>query len=227
MSDVVLLATRNAGKLRELLPMLTAAGIRAETLADAGIAESPDEDELEKFDSFEENALAKARWFSTITGGRIVLADDSGLVVGALDGRPGVRSKRWAGHTLLSGQALDQANNAHLLSELDRVGAVGLRERSASYVCAAACAWSDGSLVAIGRTDGHILITPAGDGGFGYDPYFWSDDLRAPFAEVSREAKQSVSHRGRAFRRLLDAMASEDGMRRKLFGPVDPAGVPG
>lgn len=228
MSEVVLLATRNAGKLRELLPLLTAAGIHAETLADAGIAETPDEAELENFDTFEENALAKARWFSTRAGGRVVLADDSGLVVTALDGRPGVRSKRWAGHGALDGQALDDANNAHLLTELVRARTLGRTDRTASFVCAAACAWGDGcALVAVGSTAGSILTTPSGDGGFGYDPYFWCGDLGAAFASVTREAKQSVSHRGRAFRRLVEMLADEPRVRRKLFGPVDPEGVPG
>lgn len=227
MDEVVLLATRNAGKLRELLPMLTAAGIRAETLSDAGIPESVEEDELEKFATFEENALAKARWFWSKSSGRIVLADDSGLVVEPLNGLPGVHSKRWGGHASLTGQALDDANNAHLLHQLDVAAQGGRVARDASYVCAAACVWSGGSLVALGTTDGHIMSAPSGDGGFGYDPYFWSDDLQAPFAQVSREAKQSVSHRGRAFRRLLDMVASDERLRRKLFGPVDPAGVPG
>ena len=227
MSAVVLLATRNAGKLRELLPMLTTAGIRAETLAEAGIPESPDEDELESFETFEENALAKARWFSSKSNGRVVLADDSGLVVAALAGRPGVHSKRWAGMVSLTGQALEDANNAYLLAELDRSAAAGRPDRSASYVCAAACAWDGGSLVETGSTSGRIMGKPVGTGGFGYDPYFWSADLGAGFAEVSREAKQAVSHRGRAFRGLLDAISAEPWLKRKLFGPVDPDGVPG
>ena len=237
MSAVVLLATRNAGKLRELLPMLTTAGIRAETLAEAGIPESPDEDELESFETFEENALAKARWFSSKANGRVVFADDSGLVVAALAGRPGVHSKRWAGMVSLAGQALagqaldgqalDDANNAYLVAELDRSAAAGRPDRSASYVCAAACAWDGGSLVVTGSTTGRIMAKPVGTGGFGYDPYFWSADLGAGFAEVSREAKQAVSHRGRAFRGLLDALGMEPQLKRKLFGPVDPEGVSG
>jgi len=227
MSEIVLLATRNAGKLRELLPMLVAAGIRAETLADAGIPETVDEEGLESFDTFEQNALAKARWFSAHANGRVVLADDSGLVVAALDGRPGVRSKRWAGQPALEGRALDDANNAHLLAELDRASSVGSVGRSARYTCAAACAWGDSSMVAIGETPGHIVSSPSGTAGFGYDPYFWSDDLGAVFADVSREAKQSVSHRGRAFRQLLESMSSDPGLKRKLFGPVDPEGVRG
>ena len=227
MSEVVLLATRNEGKLRELVPILTAAGIHAETLAAAGIPETPDEDELEKFETFEENALAKARWFAAKTSGRVVFADDSGLVVAALGGRPGVRSKRWAGMACLADQALDDANNAHLLAELNRSAPSAQSDRSARYVCAAACAWGDGSFVATGSTTGRILVTSRGTGGFGYDPYFWSDDLNAGFAEVSRAEKLAVSHRGRAFRALLAAIDANGGLKRKLFGPVDPEGVPG
>ena len=227
MSEVVLLATRNAGKLRELVPMLTAAGIHAETLAAAGIPETADEDELENFETFEENALAKARWFSSKTSGRVVFADDSGLVVATLGGRPGVRSKRWAGTTSLADQALDDANNAHLQTELDRSASSAQSDRSASYVCAAACVWGEGSLVATGSTTGRILVTPRGTGGFGYDPYFWSDDLAAGFAEVSGAEKLAVSHRGRAFRALLAAIDANRGLKRKLFGPVDPGRVPG
>ena len=227
MSEVVLLATRNEGKLRELVPILTAAGIHAETLAAAGIPETPDEDELDKFETFDENALATAPWFSAKTSGRVVFADDSGLVVATLGGRPGVRSKRWAGKACLADQALDDANNAHLLAELNRSAPSAQSDRSARYVCAAACAWGDGSFVATGSTTGRILVTSMGTGGFGYDPYFWSDDLNAGFAEVSRAEKLAVSHRGRAFRALLAAIDANGGLKRKLFGPVDPEGVPG
>ena len=103
---VVLLATRSVGKLRELKPLFASAGIVVEDLREAGLAPAGDEDAVEAFDTFSANALAKARYFHALTG-RPVVADDSGLEVGALDGKPGVRSKRRSDRTDLSGQALD------------------------------------------------------------------------------------------------------------------------
>src|SRR3569833_1441886 len=119
----ILVATRNPGKLRELRPLLAAHGYAAIDLVEAGVPESPEEDRLEEFDTFEENALAKARYFHRNTG-LATIADDSGLVVSALDGRPGVLSRRW------SGQVLDDENNRYLLAELDRVGSADRRAPS-------------------------------------------------------------------------------------------------
>jgi XTP/dITP diphosphohydrolase len=210
----VVLATRSAGKVKELVPLLASLGVHLVTLADLGLRESPDEDALEAFDTFEENALAKARHFARLTGA-IVLADDSGLSVDALGGRPGVHSKRWSGRDDLEGAALDSANNTFLqealrLAQHDAHTAgtyAGAESSRARYVCAAACVWSggagEGEAVARGEATGAILTTARGTGGFGYDPYFLSDDLSATFAEVSREAKATVSHRGRAFSALF------------------------
>lgn len=190
--------------------MLSEIGFTVISLNDAGIDIDPREDDLEVFDTFEENALAKARWFFARGGGRPVLADDSGLTVDALDGRPGVRSKRWSERPDLDGQALDDANNTLLLETLQ---ATGIPEPwTGQYVCAAACvAPGTGHLgarevVAHGTCEGSILRTARGDGGFGYDPYFLSADFGRTFAEVSREEKETVSHRGRAFRALIREM---------------------
>lgn len=199
---VVLLATRNAGKLRELVPLLAEGGWRAETLHEAGVPETAEEEALEVGETFAANALAKARHFASVCG-RLVLADDSGLVVDALDGAPGVRSKRWTGVDGVSGAALDAVNNAHLLARLEAVGAMAPARRRARYVCAAAAAWPGGALVTEGETAGRILAVAEGAGGFGYDPLFWSEELEAGFGTVPREAKGAVSHRGRAFRALL------------------------
>ena len=230
----VVLATRSAGKLKELVPLLASVGVHVVTLADLGLTESPDEDALESFDTFEENALAKAHYFARLTGA-IVLADDSGLSADALDGRPGVHSKRWSGRNDLEGPALDSANNAFLQDALrlaqrdadaDVDGArAGSESRRARYVCAAACVWSAGAewreAVVRGETMGTLLTTARGTGGFGYDPYFLSDDLGATFAEVTREAKATVSHRGRAFSALLQ----HDAVRARLTRLV--ASAPG
>lgn len=219
----LVLATRSMGKLRELQPLLAEHGWSAVTLDALGLPATPAEDALEAFDTFEANALAKARHFARITG-LVVLADDSGLVVEALDGRPGVHSKRWSGSTL-EGDALDAFNNAFLQSRLADAAGLGRSERTAAYVCAAACVWPAGERVVIGRTAGELLREPRGTGGFGYDPYFWSGELAATFAEVDRETKAAVSHRGRAFRALLASVRDE---LAGFFGaPVDPGARPG
>ena len=200
----VLLATRSEGKLRELLPMLEAAGLRGVTLRAAGIVVAPGEDTIECFDTFEENALAKARWFSARAGGIAVLADDSGLSVDVLGGAPGVRSKRWAATSGLDGLALDAANNAKLVCELRAAS-----DRTARYVCVAAVAWPGGEVMARGECVGTILDAPAGTGGFGYDPYFHSAELGVSFGEASVAAKERVSHRGRAVRAALMKFAEK------------------
>jgi XTP/dITP diphosphohydrolase len=203
MSDPpLLLSTRSAGKLAELRPLLREAGWQVIDLGEAGIAESPEEDGLEVFETFEENALAKARYFHRRSG-LTAIADDSGLEVDALGGAPGVRSKRWSGRTDLSGAALDAANNARLLAALE-----GVAERSARYVCAAA--WVEGGRerVARGTVEGRVTEAPKGIGGFGYDPYFFSIELGRTFGETTREEKEGVSHRGRAFRTLLELVVA-------------------
>lgn len=194
----VVLATRNAGKLRELRPIFAEAGMEALDLDEAGIPQSASEDDLEVHETFEENALAKARWFASRSDGLPVVADDSGLEVTALGGEPGVRSKRWSERTDLSGQALYDANNARLIVELATVS-----DRSARFVCAAAYVDAERELVVRGETAGVILTATVGSGGFGYDPLFFSPELGMTFSEASVEAKQSVSHRGRAFRELV------------------------
>lgn len=204
-SSPAVLATRSGGKLRELRPLFATHGVDVVDLSEAGIAEMADEDDLETFDTFEENALAKARYFFERTD-RPTFADDSGLEVAALDGGPGVRSKRWSGRTDLSGQALDDENNRLLLESLRST-----RDRSARYVCAAAYVDSAGSHVVRGETKGEIIERPRGANGFGYDPFFWSNELRCTFGEATGAEKERVSHRGRAFRALLERLDARAG----------------
>ncbi|HET9453687.1 MAG TPA: non-canonical purine NTP pyrophosphatase [Gemmatimonadaceae bacterium] len=200
----MLLATRSAGKLRELQPMFAAAGYEAIDLTAAGIPERPDEEHLETAATFEENALIKARHFHRLSGLPTV-ADDSGIEVDALGGAPGVRSKRWSGRADLEGQALDDANNALLL---ERLGALGASTgRGARYVCAAALCDGAREIVERGETAGVITLAPRGTGGFGYDPYFESAELGRTFGEVTLAEKARVSHRARAFAKLLRRMA--------------------
>jgi len=200
--EAMLVATRNPGKVRELLPLLTDAGYRPVSLSVAGLAEEPGEDALEVHETFEENALAKARWFFRRGGGVITLADDSGLAVKALGGAPGVRSKRFSGSPL-SGQALDDENNRALMRAL-----AGVARREARYVAAAAIVWAGGEVVARGECAGRIVDVPRGEQGFGYDPYFRSDELAMTFGEAVRAAKERVSHRGRAVRKALELLAA-------------------
>lgn len=197
----LLLATRSVGKLWELRPMFADAGIGIIDLDDAGVGERAEEEGLERYETFEENALAKARYFHRRSGGRPTVADDSGLEVVALGGLPGVRTKRWSGRSDLGGRALDAANNERLLRELRGVG-----DRRARYVCVAAYVDAECERVFRGESSGVILESARGSGGFGYDPLFLSDELGVTFAEAPREAKEAVSHRGRAFRQLVAAL---------------------
>ena len=204
-----MVATRSAGKIRELIPLCAAFGIDAIDLAAAGIAETRDEDALEVFDTFEANALAKAKYFHERSG-LATLADDSGLVVVALGGQPGVLSKRWSGRTDLTGQALDDENNRLLMERLR-----GVADRRASYVCAAAYVGARAgqgealdhadALLRRGEVRGHITTEPRGAGGFGYDPYFYCDEMGRTFGDASREEKALVSHRARAVSALFAA----------------------
>lgn len=198
--DRVLLATRSSGKLRELRPLFAEYDMAVIDLADACVQERPEEDTLEMYETFEDNARAKARYF--VRRAKMpVVADDSGLVVPALGGAPGVMSKRWAGVPDLRGQALDDENNRLLLERLR-----GVDDRRASYVCVAVFMGGNREVIARGEVHGRIIDEPRGSGGFGYDPYFLSDELGRTFGEVPLEEKQRVSHRARAFRALLNAL---------------------
>jgi len=218
----VLVATRNAGKLHELRPLLAEAGFEAIDLASAGIPETAAEAELEAHDSFEANALAKARYFAGLARGLPVLADDSGLSVRGLAGAPGVHSKRWSGRPELVGRALDQANNETLLRALS-----GLADDRASYVCAAAWVGDGHELVRTGEVHGRVVASGRGAEGFGYDPHFWSEELGQTFGESTREAKARVSHRARAVRALLEALAARPASGAATMGGWEPPPGPG
>ena len=199
-AERVLVATRSGGKLRELRALFAEYGLAVIDLEDAGIPERAGEDALEVFETFEENALAKARYFHRLARMPVV-ADDSGLVVPALNGAPGVLSRRWSGRTDLHGQALDDENN-RLLTERLR----GEADRRAHYVCVAAFVDDHREVVRRGEVHGRIVEAPIGTGGFGYDPYFRADELGRTFGEASAAEKQRISHRARAFRDLLAAI---------------------
>ena len=203
----LLAATRSAGKQAEFRRILEAAGHEVQFPDEAGVPESPLEDGLETADSFEGNARRKAEYFARKTGLPTV-ADDSGLEVFALGGEPGVRSKRWAA---ASGTAadVDAANNAELRRRL--LGAEGPRRR-ARYRCVLVLLRTPGAIPEAfqGVCNGEIAIAPRGTGGFGYDPWFVSDELGKTFGEATPAEKDAVSHRGRALEALVAALGRGD-----------------
>ena len=193
----VVLATANPGKLRELQTLLADAGIAVLSQADFGVAPV-----AETGRTFVDNALLKARHAAAHTG-LPAIADDSGLEVDMLGGRPGVLSARYAG-----AHADDAANNAKLLAELRGVPE---RERTARYRCV--LAWVRNAadidpLICEGVWEGRIAEQPVGEHGFGYDPLFLVGELAITAAQLSPELKNSLSHRGQALRQLLDRCRS-------------------
>lgn len=202
----VLVATRSAHKLAEIRRIL--APVPDLELVDpqhVGLEEEPEEEGIEVFGTFEENAMAKARWFRQRSG-MVVLADDSGLTVDALGGEPGVRSKRFAPDRA-PGEGVDEANNRHLLA---RLADVADPARTARFVCVAVLdpgpSPAVGPLVVRGEALGTILREPAGEGGFGYDPLFFDPSSGRAFAQLTEAEKDARSHRGRAFRELAHRM---------------------
>lgn len=199
----LLVATRNPGKLAEARRLLEASGVEVVSPDEAGVPWSAAEELLEQAETFEGNARAKAEYFAKRVGLPTV-ADDSGLEVISLGGAPGVRSKRWAA---ASGSAdeVDAANNRELLRRL--VGAPESRRR-ARYRCVLALAQPGQIMPRVfeGACSGLILSEPRGTNGFGYDPLFLSDDLGKTFGEASPDEKNEVSHRGRAFAALIEAL---------------------
>jgi XTP/dITP diphosphohydrolase len=199
----LLVATRSPGKQPEFRRVLEPAGVEVVFPADIGLWESPAEEALELGDTFEANAGRKAAYFARLSS-RPTVADDSGLEVLSLGGAPGVRSRRWAGATG-SPEAVDAANNAELLRRLR--GAPEARRR-ARYRCVLVLLREPGAVPEVfqGACTGRILEEPRGSGGFGYDPYFFSDELGRTFAEATPDEKDAVSHRGRALRALAEAL---------------------
>ena len=199
----LLAATRSGGKQREFRRVLEPAGLDVVFPDDVGLHPTGAEDALELGVSFEANARRKAEHFARLSGLPTV-ADDSGLEVLSLGGAPGVRSRRWAGATGSEAE-VDAANNAELVRRL--AGAAGPR-RNARYRCVLVYLAGPGAVPAVfeGSCGGRILDAPRGEGGFGYDPYFESEELGKTFGEASAQEKDAVSHRGRALRALVQAL---------------------
>ncbi|WP_345797846.1 RdgB/HAM1 family non-canonical purine NTP pyrophosphatase [Castellaniella sp. MT123] len=195
----VVLASNNPGKLKEFSASLAAAGIEMVPQGALGVPEAE-----EPFGTFVENALAKARHASRLTG-LPALADDSGLCVRALKGEPGVHSARYA--TQADGTRSDAANNARLVSEM-----AGQADRRGCYVAVLVYIRSADDprpIVVEGSWEGEVLPEPRGANGFGYDPYFYLPDLGVTAAELPLERKNRLSHRASALRALLQALRDE------------------
>ena len=189
----LVIASGNPGKLREFQFLLQPLGIEVLTQSQLGIAEAE-----EPHVTFIENALAKARHVSRLSG-LPALADDSGICVSALGGAPGVYSARYAGEP-----KSDQRNNEKLLQEMQ-----GVDDRRAHYYCVLVLlhhADDPQPLIAEGEWHGEIAQQERGDGGFGYDPLFWLPALNRMSAELTRDEKHAISHRGKAMRALLDKL---------------------
>ena len=198
MARRVLVASRNAKKLGELRRILADAGV--EELEIVGLDEVPPYEEApETGATFSENALAKARDGAAATGLACV-ADDSGIAVDALNGMPGVLSARWSGR-----HGDDRANNDLLLGQLADVPD---ERRGARFVSACALVADGREVVETGEWPGHIARKPSGEGGFGYDPLFVPDGGTVSAAELTPAEKDAASHRGRALRALLPALAA-------------------
>ncbi len=189
MINIIVLATRNGGKIKEFQEMLKDFPVEIKNLNDFGPIPEVEEDG----ETFDDNAYKKALFAAKVLG-LPAIADDSGLVVEALAGAPGVKSARYAGE-----KATDQDNINKLLKELE-----GQSNRKAAFECVLSIAVPSGpALTYEGRCEGEITLQPQGDAGFGYDPVFYYPEYDKTFAEISGDEKNRVSHRGRALAELV------------------------
>ncbi len=203
----LVVATHNAGKLREFADLLRPYGLTARSAAELGLAE-PEETGT----TFAENARLKALAAAEASG-LPAIADDSGLAVDALDGQPGIYSARWAGPERDFCRAM-----RNIEEKLQLAGARAADQRAAHFVCVLCLAWPDGECVDVeGRVDGTLVWPPRGDNGFGYDPMFMPDGHDRTFGEMPAEAKHGdggrtgLSHRARAFALLADKVLGAGG----------------
>ena len=192
--DKIIFATGNEGKMKEVRMILEDLGLPVLSLKDAGIAADVEENGT----TFEENAQIKAKAIMEMTGA-LVLADDSGLEVDALDKEPGIYSARYMGH-----DTSYHIKNQNIIDRLE--GKVG-EERSARFVCAIAAAFPDGRVLTTrGTMEGQIGYEEKGENGFGYDPIFYLPEYQCYSAELSLEEKNKLSHRGKALRLMKERL---------------------
>ena len=194
----IIFATGHEGKLKEIRKILAGMPYEVVSMKEAGVKA----DIVEDGTTFQENALIKARTVSAVTG-EIAMADDSGLVIDYLNGEPGIYSSRYMGE-----DTSYDIKNRHLI---DVLAGVPEEQRSARFICAAACVWPDGrEEVVTAAMEGRIGHEIAGKNGFGYDPIFYLPERGCTSAEISEEEKNEISHRGKALRemrKLLEAAA--------------------
>ena len=189
----LVIASHNPGKLREIAELLAPFGVEVQSAGDLGLPE-PDETGT----TFQANAELKAL-AAAERSGLPALADDSGLVVTALGGQPGIYSARWAGADKDFSVAM-----ARVEEELQEQAAAGNRDRSAAFICVLCLAQPDGRTVSFeGRVDGRLVWPPRGDRGFGYDPIFVAEGETLTFGEMDPAQKHAMSHRARAFAKLV------------------------
>ena len=192
--DKIIFATGNEGKMKEVRMILEDLGLPVLSLKDAGITADVEENGT----TFEENAQIKAKAIMEMTGA-LVLADDSGLEVDALDKKPGIYSARYMGH-----DTSYHIKNQNIIDRLE--GKVG-EERSARFVCAIAAAFPDGRVLTTrGTMEGQIGYEEKGENGFGYDPIFYLPEYQCYSAELSLEEKNKLSHRGKALRLMKERL---------------------
>ena len=195
--DELVIATHNSGKAREIADLLHPFVITFYSASDLGLLEPE-----ETGSSFEENAVLKAKAAAQASG-KLSLADDSGLSVTALNGAPGIYSSRWGGEEKDFDFAMQKVH--------EELGSS--QDRSAAFVCVLALAWPDGRVETFdGRVEGHIIWPKRGDFGFGYDPFFVPDGYNITFAEMNPEDKHKISHRAKAFDKMIEIFFAGKGL---------------
>ncbi len=194
--DTIVIASHNPGKVREIGALLEPLGLKAVSAGELGLPEPEETGE-----TFEENAVIKAKAAAEASG-MVALADDSGLCVDALGGAPGIHSARWGGPEKDFRKAMERVEQ-----ELRKAGAMTPEQRKAHFTCALALAWPDGETETfIGEVHGRLTWPPRGEKGFGYDPIFVPEGHAITFGEMAPEKKDAMSHRARAFEKLLAAL---------------------
>jgi XTP/dITP diphosphohydrolase len=217
-APALVIATGNPGKIREFSALLAELGFNLTTLADFPNCPEVAEDG----DTFEANAAKKARAVAACTG-YAALADDSGLEVDALMGRPGVHSARYADDRTAPNRPTDVDNYRKLLEEM---ATVPWAQRRARFVCCLVVAFPGGrTVVARGTCEGLINLTPQGAGGFGYDPVFWLPEYNCTMAQVGLEIKNRISHRALALKQLHATLADLISREPSLFQPAQTIGT--
>ena len=193
MKNRIIFATGNKGKMNEIRMILADTGLEIVSMKDAGI----ELDIVEDGTTFEENARIKARAVAAAAPDDIVVADDSGLEIDYLNKEPGIYSARYMGE--------DTSYDVKNQNLIDRLEGVPKEQRTARFVCAMAAVFPNGeTITARGTIEGYIGWEPAGENGFGYDPIFYVDEYGCSTAELSPEAKNEISHRGKALRAIRD-----------------------